>query len=855
MTDKSRFLDPKRDLLGKKQWTVMLVEDFEEDRAVYRRYLQSNSEVEYTFIEAESGAEALNLYRQNSIDVVLLDYMLPDMTGLELLVQWQEQTKADRPPMIVLTGQGDENIAVQFLKMGAADYLVKGQLSKEKLQLSLNRAIALKKLQQEKDDLLTQLIARNEELARSNQQCQIESNKRRNLQQIVNNIPVIVYAKEVDATKQRSGKLWLINREFCRVFALEEAQVIGKSDRELFPEAIADAFAANDRLVMKTKQPLTTEEQVYHGDGTLHTYLSLKIPFFNQQQQVVSIIGIATDITEKKQIKTELKKTTAKFRNTFEQAAVGIAHVAPDGRWLRVNQKLCQIVGYTKEEFLEKTFQEITHPEDLDTDLEYVRQMLSGEIETYSMEKRYIRKDGNCIWINLTVSSVKKETGEPDYLISVVEDISDRKQLEFSLQKSCLRLSNLHQIDKAILEAQEAHVIANTGIESLEKFLSFQRTSIITFDFQEKTATVLATQGMADRTVGEDFQTSITVWQELINRLEAEPSNYITSHLSQFPQLSQVAPSLVTEGLDYFISFALRANGILLGILKVWVENPDEIAAENLEILSEVSNQIAIALHQARLYRQSQNYAIELETKVAQRTAQLEEINQELKAFSYSISHDLKAPLRAIQGFATALLEDYGRDFDDLGLEYAMRLVSSAQHMEMLIQDLLTYSRLSRTQIRLNSVNLSLVVNKAIEQLQAEIETSQAQITVEKPLLNIYGNSLVLTQVISNLISNAIKFVPSSKVPQVYIKAETTEDKVRLWIEDNGIGIKPQHQSRIFQVFERLHGSETYSGTGIGLAIAKKGMERIGGKIGVESQPDCGSRFWIEGKKSDRTDK
>lgn len=848
MTDKLRFPILTNNNPAKKQYTVMLIEDSPEDRAVYRRYLQSNFEEEYTFIEAESGTEAFTLYWQNNVDVVLLDYMLPDMNGLEWFAQWQQQTAINSSPIIVITGQGDENIAVQFLKMGAADYLVKGQLSKEKLKHSIDRAISLKNLQREKEDLVTQLIARNEELARKNRLYQIEISKRKSLIEIINQIPLVVYAKEVDATEQLSGKLWLVNREFCRVFALEEAQVIGKSDRELFPEAVADAFAANDRLVMATKKPLTTEERVFHQDGELHTYLSLKFPFFNQQQQMESIIGIATDITQEKQIKSELKKTEAKFRNTFEQAAVGIAYVAPNGKWLRVNQKLCQIVGYSKEELRQKTFQDITYAEDLDTDLEYVRQLLSGEIATYSMEKRYIRRDGNLIWINLTVSLVRKDNGEPDYLISVVEDIGDRKQLEFSLQKSCLRLSNLHQIDKAILEAQKAEVIANTAIENIQKFLSFQRTSIVTFDSEQQIATVLAAQGQASQSVGEGSQVSLEIWQDLIELFGQNQSGYRINYLNQFPKISQAVPSLAIEGLDCFVSFSLKANGILLGILKIWVKSPDDIAAEDLEILTEVSNQIAIALQQARLYRQNQNYTVELETKVAQRTAQLEEINRELKAFSYSISHDLKAPLRAIQGFATALLEDYGQDLEDLGREYAHRLVSSAQHMEMLIQDLLSYSRLSRSQIELTPVNLSSVVNKALQQLQTQIESSQAQITIEEPLASICGNSTVLTQVVNNLISNAIKFVASSEIPQILISTETNGDRVRLWIEDNGIGIKPQHQSRIFQVFERLHGLETYPGTGIGLAIAKKGIERIGGKIGVESQPNCGSRFWIEGK-------
>ena len=245
-----------------------------------------------------------------------------------------------------------------------------------------------------------------------------------------------------------------------------------------------------------------------------------------------------------------------------------------------------------------------------------------------------------------------------------------------------------------------------------------------------------------------------------------------------------------------------------------------------------------------------------MESKVAQRTAQIEEINQELKAFTYSISHDLKAPLRAIQGFALALQEDYGDCLEDLGQEYTSRLISCTQQMTQLIEDLLAYSRLSRQEIQLKPVACSTVVSKVIEQLEPEIIRTQAKITVAEPLLTMIGNQVILIQIISNLLSNAIKFIPPGIQPQIHIRTEVrTEDtldspatKIRLWIEDNGIGIKPQHQKRIFGVFERLHGNEAYPGTGIGLAIVKKGMERLGGRFGVESESNQGSRFWIEGQ-------
>lgn len=243
-----------------------------------------------------------------------------------------------------------------------------------------------------------------------------------------------------------------------------------------------------------------------------------------------------------------------------------------------------------------------------------------------------------------------------------------------------------------------------------------------------------------------------------------------------------------------------------------------------------------------------------LERRVMERTAELKAANEELEAFSYSVSHDLREPLRAIQGFAQALLEDYAAEINADGQEYAQRIIAAAYRLETLIQDLLTYSRLRRSDIQNSPINLSLLVAEAIAQLEVELRDRQAQVTVETPLLAIMGDSTTLLQVVTNLIKNAIKFVHSGVQPQVRIWTEeiaeqstlATSKWVRVWIEDNGIGIEPIYQERIFQVFERLHGVETYPGTGIGLAIVQKGLERMGGRVGVESQPRQGSRFWLE---------
>ncbi len=256
-----------------------------------------------------------------------------------------------------------------------------------------------------------------------------------------------------------------------------------------------------------------------------------------------------------------------------------------------------------------------------------------------------------------------------------------------------------------------------------------------------------------------------------------------------------------------------------------------------------------------------------LEHRVRKRTAQLEVTNKDLEAFSYSVSHDLREPLRAIEGFAQALLEDFADSLPPLGQEYTQRIVAAANRLDKLIQDMLNYSRLSRADLQRSRVNLSAVVTEALTQLEVEIQQRQAQISVAEPLPEVIGDYTTLLSAIVNVLANAVKFVAPDVQPQVRVWAEeigeqgdkvtrgqgefriispTTSKWVHLWIEDNGIGIAPKHQRQIFRVFERLHGVESYSGTGIGLAIVHKGMERMGGCVGVESQLGQGSKFWLE---------
>jgi signal transduction histidine kinase len=235
-----------------------------------------------------------------------------------------------------------------------------------------------------------------------------------------------------------------------------------------------------------------------------------------------------------------------------------------------------------------------------------------------------------------------------------------------------------------------------------------------------------------------------------------------------------------------------------------------------------------------------------LEEGVRARTAELVERNADLEAFAYSLAHDLRAPLRAMEGFSQALREDYGTKLDETGLHYTRVIAEAAATMGRMIHDLLAYSRLAREDLPLGRLDVPPIVRQAAEQVAADVADRGAQVTIDEELPDVVGHSSTLVQVFANLIANGVKFVPTGRTPTVRVRGERGADSVKIWVEDNGIGILPEHRDRIFGVFERLHRAEEFPGTGIGLAIVKKGVERMGGKVGVDSKPGEGSRFWVE---------
>ena len=220
--------------------------------------------------------------------------------------------------------------------------------------------------------------------------------------------------------------------------------------------------------------------------------------------------------------------------------------------------------------------------------------------------------------------------------------------------------------------------------------------------------------------------------------------------------------------------------------------------------------------------------------------------NRELESFCYTIAHDLRAPLRAMEGMTALLLEEHAEKLDENALDYGNRIRTAASRMDQMIQELLAYSRLSLMAIQSQPVRLSRVIKDVLTQMAWDLEQGKAKVTAKKSSHEVNGNYAIIVQVLANLISNAVKFVEPGKTPEIKIHDEQRDGMIRVWVEDNGIGIAKEHQDRIFRIFERLHGRENYAGTGIGLAIVEKAITRMNGRVGLESELGHGSKFWFE---------
>ena len=506
-----------------------------------------------------------------------------------------------------------------------------------------------------------------------------------------------------------------------------------------------------------------------------------------------------------------------------------------------------ELFGYAAEEVIGASVLSLIPPELIAEELAILERIARGErIRRY--ETRRHHKNGTVVVVSLTVSPLRDSSGRVVGAASIARDVTESKVTR----------------------------------QELEKFYAFAEHSS---DFISMAA--LSGQALYLNPAGREL-VGLTDEDDV---LKTRMPDYLPAELHGLFSDTVLLQTLSTGSWEGELKFKHFRTGALIDVWQklFLVRNPR--TREPLcfaAIVRDISERMRTetALREAR--EQLRRYAGELEELVAKRTASLQEKVAELEAYSYSISHDLRSPLRALQSYSEILLEDYGARLEGDGKDYLERIARAASRLDRLIQDVLTYSRVSRAALELAPVDLNRLIRDIVDQYPG-FQPPAACVQVQNPLLPILGHEASLTQCISNLLSNAVKFVPPGAVPRVRVwtelrtepQDENPEPKnarsprtggspppriaddppalagpalhvpcspfervVRLWIEDNGIGIAPADQERIFTIFERVHCD--YEGTGIGLAIVRKAVERMGGKAGVVSAPGRGSKFWLQ---------
>jgi PAS domain S-box-containing protein len=543
-----------------------------------------------------------------------------------------------------------------------------------------------------------------------------------------------------------------------------------------------------------------------------------------------------------------LRQSEERFRSAFDHAAIGMAVVGLDGRWLQVNNSLCEIVGYTEAELLARTFQDITHPEDLEADLAYVRQMLAGEIHTYQMEKRYFHKAGHVVWILLSVSLVHDVHGRPLRFLGQIQDISVRKQAEEALQERAHLAALTADVGLALTRGETLQGTLQHCAEALVLHLDAAFARIWTLNERDQVLELQASAGLYTHLDGPHSR--VPVGQYKIGLIAQERQPHITNTLLDDPRL-RTPEWAKAEGMMAFAGHPLIVEGRLVGVMALFARHA--LAHGTLTALAAVGDGIALGIERKRA-----------EADLRQAKEAAEAASKAKSEFLANMSHEIRTPINGIVGMTELTL---GTRLTAEQREFLETVKSSADSLLDVINDILDFSKVEAGKLTLDPTDFALrdrlgelLKPLALRAHSRRLELScRVQPDVPDALTGDWGR---LRQVLINLVSNAIKFTERGEVV-VLVEVfgvsclvfgdETPNTKhqtpntiqLQFTVRDTGIGIPANKLQAIFEPFEQADGSTTrsYGGTGLGLAICSRLVALMGGRIWAESEVGRGSIF------------
>jgi PAS domain S-box-containing protein len=546
-------------------------------------------------------------------------------------------------------------------------------------------------------------------------------------------------------------------------------------------------------------------------------------------------IRLARDRTEQelRRVQEALRESEERYRVLFDSVPVAVFVCDCNSVIQQYNRRAVELWGREPTCGVEKHCGSVRLWLSADTLLPHeqspVVEVLRTGIPALDVEVLIERPDGSRLPVLVNFAALKNAAGEIIGAVTSFIDITERKQTELALADRVAQQKALFQLSARANRARTLQEIYDAALDAILAAFHCERAAVL-FRGADGVMRFTAWRGLSDpyRAAVEGH----SPWHSD----EREPQPITISDVAKASMGEPIRRALDAERIGAVAFVPILEHGHLVGKFMVYCDEPREFKTEELQLCQTIATTLTWAIERKRGEE-------DLERIVHERTAKLEETVVELEGFSYSITHDLRAPLRALQSFSDILREDYDDKLDEAAKDYLRRIATSANRMDKLIQDVLSYSRVLRMDLRLEQVDVEKLLLGMLESYP-DYQKPKAEVVIEGPLATVRANEAALTQCFSNLLNNAVKFVPPGVKPSVQISAERRAEMVRFWVADNGIGIDPKYFENIFGAFHRL--STTFEGTGIGLTIVRKAVERMGGKAGVESQPGRGSRFWIE---------
>ncbi len=541
------------------------------------------------------------------------------------------------------------------------------------------------------------------------------------------------------------------------------------------------------------------------SDGRYHHVQARAAAITRPDGAIEEWIGTITDVTQRVEAEQSLRRKEAELKLIVDKMPALVSYVGRDLRHGLANLAYEKWFGVPPERIRGSTVAELLGDEAFARLAPRFERVMRGEEVAFEELVQY--RLGGPRWVNALFTPHFDDSGEVLGCFVLVLDITSRKQSE-------REMAELVERYRFLADAMPQNVWTADAQGRLD-YVNQRFT-----DYAGMPGDRLRQAQWADIVHPDDAPETTRRWRQALSTGE----RYAAEHRLRD----------ASGRYHWFLSLAI-ARRDASGQVVQWVGAATNIDAQRRAYLE-------LAEARAELRR----HADHLESEVRQRTARLSEVNEELEAFTYSASHDLRVPLHHIHGFAQAILEDREAGLSPAGHANMRLILNATQRMDTLIMDLLAYSRLSRAEIVIAPTDLEPILNDVLAQHRGTIQAKHALVEIARPLPLVPADRVGLQQILFNLVGNALKFVPAGRRPEIRIHVERRERRHRLWVEDNGIGIDKRHHEGVFKLFQRLHGTRDYAGTGIGLSLVKRAAERMGGACGVESVPGHGSRFWVE---------